>query len=367
MSSYRFLALSLVSLVCAPDLSGAPKKETRSENVFTAFTGKVKGSRVRLRTAPNTDSTIVDELSHGELLAIVGQSNDFYIVEPRDNTKLYVFRTFVLDNAIEGSRVNLRLAPHLDSPVVTQLNTGDKIEIIPSSEQSKWLAIKPPSNIKFYVAKSYITEEGPISLVSEIAARKKKSENLLEEFTAVLEDQSQRAAQSIPYKTLEEKYHYLVETAEGFPQYVEAADAQWKRFKESYFAKQLDFLNDKLEAATATTEPPKKIDLTWEQKENELFSAWQAENPDKTRADFDFEQNNLSLTLTGTLEPFTKHVKNRPGDYLLRVDNKPVAYLYSTQVDLEKNVGKAVTLKAVDRDNHFFAFPAYKVVELQPN
>jgi hypothetical protein len=41
----------------------------------------------------------------------------------------------------------------------------------------------------------------------------------------------------------------------------------------------------------------------------------------------------------------------------------PIAYLYSTQVDLQGKVGQAVTLQAAPRPNHHFAFPAYFVLE----
>ena len=53
-------------------------------------------------------------------------------------------RTFVLDNVIEGNRVNARLKPDLESPVVAQLNSGDRVEGIIHPANNKWMEIKLP-------------------------------------------------------------------------------------------------------------------------------------------------------------------------------------------------------------------------------
>jgi hypothetical protein len=57
-------------------------------------------------------------------------------------------------------------------------------------------------------------------------------------------------------------------------------------------------------------------------------------------------------------------MKNKPGDYMLvsQATHAPIAYLYSTKVDLQHNVGQQVTIYGIKRPNYNFAFPAYFVV-----
>ncbi len=79
---------------------------------------------------------------------------------------------------------------------------------------------------------------------------------------------------------------------------------------------------------------------------------------------YENERENAAV-LTGVIEPYSRPVKNRPGDYLLRCDNLPLAILYSTRVDLEKFVGKKISIIAAPRPNNNFAFPAYYVLSLE--
>src|SRR5271156_3313893 len=45
---------------------------------FLAFTGKVVKNKVRLRHQPNLDSPILKEMNQGDLLVIIGETEDFY-------------------------------------------------------------------------------------------------------------------------------------------------------------------------------------------------------------------------------------------------------------------------------------------------
>ncbi|MGZ3733102.1 MAG: SH3 domain-containing protein, partial [Parachlamydiaceae bacterium] len=92
------------------------------------FTGKITRNKVRMRLQPSLDALILRELSKDDLLSVVGESNEFYAILPPKDTKAYIFRTYVLDDIVEGSRVNVRLEPAIEAPVIAQLNSGDKVE-----------------------------------------------------------------------------------------------------------------------------------------------------------------------------------------------------------------------------------------------
>ena len=128
---------------------------------YHSFTGKILGDGVRVRLAPDVDSNIANEMRKGDLIVVVGEKNDFYIIEPPSNLRLYIFRSFVLDNVVEGNKVNVRLAPELASPIVGFMSTGDKVDGIISEKNHKWLEIVPPKHIKFYIAKEFIEKVGP--------------------------------------------------------------------------------------------------------------------------------------------------------------------------------------------------------------
>ena len=65
------------------------------------------------------------------------------------------------------------------------------------------------------------------------------------------------------------------------------------------------------------------------------------------------------------IEPYTYSVKEKPGDFILRSGESPIAYLYSTHIDLEKWVGKSVTVMTSPRPNNHFAFPAFFVLSVE--
>ena len=73
---------------------------------FTSFTGKVTKNKVRLRLQPNLEGPILKELVQGDMLIIIGETEDFYAVQPPTGSKAYVFRTYILDGVVEASRVN---------------------------------------------------------------------------------------------------------------------------------------------------------------------------------------------------------------------------------------------------------------------
>ena len=104
----------------------------------------------------------------------------------------------------------------------------------------------------------------------------------------------------------------------------------------------------------------------WDPLEEALFLNWNAFHTEKNLTDFYAEQKANASLLSGKLEPYTHSVKEKPGDYVLRGPEKtPIAYLYSTHVDLEPYAGKIITILASPRPNNHFAFPAYFVLSIE--
>jgi hypothetical protein len=99
----------------------------------------------------------------------------------------------------------------------------------------------------------------------------------------------------------------------------------------------------------------------WLALEKELYTTWSNFHPEKSSDDFYREQQANSITINGIIEPYNQSIKNRPGDYILKNEDLPIAYLYSINVDLEKFKGKKISISVSPRPNNNFAFPAYFV------
>lgn len=383
------------------------QEETSS---FEPFTGKVIGSKVRIRTQPNLEAHVVRETAPGELFGVVGEDNDYYAVMAPKGTKGYVFRTFILDGVVEGERVNVRLYPDIEAPVIGKLNTGDHVSASVSDINSKWLEVDLPESSHFYIAKEYVESKGPISLIATLEKRHKEATHHLSSAFLYAQSEIQKPFEQIDLDKVNEKFDNLIKEYEDIPDIAHRAYETNAVIQDIYVQKKIAFLESKAdrgsrghhieaehldrlaklgfeiqpqveekdvveiaEAASDTigySTPLADEEITdkmlgWQPFEESLYHLWAAANGESTIQEFYAEQEENSITLSGILEPYNRPVKNRPGDFLLRSDHLPVAFLYSTKVNLEKLVGKSVTLIASPRPNHNFAFPAYFVLAIE--
>jgi hypothetical protein len=107
--------------------------------------------------------------------------------------------------------------------------------------------------------------------------------------------------------------------------------------------------------------------IGWLPREQELYQTWAAQNNNRSEDEFYHEQRQDAISIRGIIEPYTRAINNKPGDYILinRASHLPIAYLYSTQIDLQNSVGHEVSLQAVPRPNNNFAIPAYFVLGIE--
>lgn len=350
-----------------------------------AFTGKVLGNGVRMRLAPDVESSIVQEIPKGELIVVTGEKNDFYSIRPPADLKVYIFRSFVLDNIVEGNRVNVRLAPELNAPVVGYMNTGDRVEGRISEKNHKWLEIDPPQNVRFYVAREYIDKVGGPELKSQRDEKRKAVIQLMENADRLTQSEMMKPFQEIDYERISENYNKIMRDYADFSTYAERAKNKLMEAQEAYLQKKLAYLESKasrmsremaahgieasptsrVESSSDAALSPKDRMKIWERVEESHFLAWASSHHQKTIDDFYEDQKMASVRISGILESYNDLVKNKPGNYIVRDRDMPRAYLYSTFVDLQNYVGKYVTLIAAPRPNNNFAFPAYFVLEVE--
>ncbi len=363
--------------------------EVKNTN-FSNFTGKVTGSKVRLRTDADLDSRIITQLNKGSLFLVVGEKRDFYAVRPPINTKFYVFRSYIIDNTVEAHRVNVRLFPSLDAPVIGRLEHKQKIrgEILASN--NKWIAISPPENMNFYIAKDYVYNIGrPDYYLASVKKQKAASKStLVASNTSIKKALSPSTKANIqafsenpkkepqnlssPMNVSEDKKTASVDFSNSninpSPALIEPANSQAQTVqtdqdKIAAAKKPNDRLNQQLKDL-------QKVDMSqkmrrWLKTEADIFTSWSTFHPEYDSEDFYKEQLASCLEIEGFLEPFADDIQNKPGDYLIKAEGLPAAYLYSTTVNLEPYVNHKIKVRVSPRPNNNFAFPAYFVLEAE--
>lgn len=358
-----------VAAIAEPAMSKAEKK------LFTAFTGKIKGKRVRMRLQPDVESRIIRELNQNDYVSVVGEKDNFWVVEAPAGLKAYVFRSFVLDGVVEGNRVNVRLEPSLDAPVIGQLNSGDRVDGPISTNNSKWHEITPPATAHFYVAKDYIEYAGGPELASQLNSRKTSAQKSLDSAHVLAAAELDKAFDEISIERVSQAYNVVINDYSEFAEQVEQAKEALASAQESYIQKRISHDEQK----TSFVSSGRKSDarkssiinaLTdnmklWEPIEEALYLTWSRLNDDKGIGEFYDEQRLAAVPITGILEAYTAPVSNKPGDFVIRENDLPVAYVYSTQVNLENFVGKRVTVMGTQRPNNNFAFKAFFAVSVE--
>ena len=400
---FTFGALSLTMILqAAPQntktVAQKTHEATKKAEHFKPFTGKIVANKVRLRVKPDTDSHVLRQANKNDLLLIIGEIGDFYAISPPKGTKSYVFRSYILDNVVEANRVNIRLEPHVDGPIIGQLQSGDKVQGTICPLNHKWLEIPPPANTRFYVSKEFIENAGGPEYLTMMEKRKTQVEELLNTAFMNAEAECKKSYEEMSPQPIIEQLQLVLKTYSDFPEAVAHAKEALTLLKDTYLQKKINYLESKAElsqeaknelllkqkeekqelfANTSIQVDPSlfskrngKKNLTdkmrfWETVEESLYLSWSAFHTGKKSDEFYAEQKANASILSGTIEPYQQSIKNKPGDYILRTQNRPVAYLYSTNVDLEKYVGKEVSLQASPRPNNHFAFPAYFVLEVE--
>lgn len=382
--------LTFVVLMLLPSssaLSQTSSIPSQIENKSETFTGKISRNKVRLRLQPSLEGTIIRELNRGELLLVTGETDEFYIVRPPQDIKAYVFRTFILDGIVEGKHINVRLSPDLEAPVISQLNDGDKVNGVISPLNSKWLEIEPPANAKFYVCKEFIDRIGGPTKLAEMNKRAQEVHALFENTEELSRKELQKPYEEIQIEIVYSNLNKIIQHYVDFPDQVMKAKELLNFVRDSFLQKKIAFLETKAQVSQKKLQPssptiqslsivqslppepsPEPIDAkiaAWLPIEKKYYEAWAKEKGGSLN-DFYQKEKNEAVILTGIVEPYIRHLRNKPGDYILvsGTTKLPNAYLYSTKVDLSSKIGQTVSLVASPRPNNNFAYPAYFIHSL---
>ncbi|MDX8430404.1 MAG: SH3 domain-containing protein [Candidatus Algichlamydia australiensis] len=381
MFKYVFVGCALFSLTAAKAEENNASKTlpARQQKEFKSFSGKVVGSHVRLRTAPELESSIVGEYNKGDLFVVVGEKNDFYKVAPPTNSKAYIFRSFVLDNIVEGNRVNVRLEPSLEAPVVGHVNSGTRVDGKICERNGKWLEIAPPENTVFYIAKEFVEYAGGPEYKAVQDKRYATMKQLMDSAALLTQSEMHKSFEEINIARIKNTYLTVINDYVDFPGAVEKAKNLLNELEKDYQNRQIAYLkakNDNLSNKFShdAIASAKQNDVSmqnacpertkvWEKVEEAIFISWSAMHHAKTMDDYYTDQKLNAKFISGVLELFSDPVGNKPGSHILKENGIPVGCVYSTHINLENLIGKRVNLQVSERPNNNFAFPAYYVLD----
>jgi hypothetical protein len=386
----------LSSIMAAQSVSSSLNASQNAENTsttlaetqisFSPFTGRITRNKVRMRLNPSLDSSVIRELNKDDLLVIVSENEDFYGIQAPNDIKAFVYRTFVLDNVVEGNHVNVRLEPTTDAPVIAQLNAGERIEGTISPINSKWLEITPPKATLFYVAKDFVEKIGDPTLIQTISKRRENINRLLESTCQISELELQKPYQEIQMSGIFQNLNKIISDKNNSSEQIDKARSLLTLIQDRYLHKKIAFLEEKPQTVyitkfqnenttqdiqttpqSITRNPITAKMLSWLPVEESFFSSWINQNPENTPEAFEVTQKQEAVTIKGLVEAYDRSVKNKPGDYLLvnSSNHLPIAYLYSTKFNLQDVLGEEVVLEVTNRPNNNFAFPAYFVLGIQ--
>ncbi len=352
-----------------------------------------------MRVQPDLESHIVRQMQKEDLLLVVGEEGDFYVVAPPKDTKAYVFRSYVLDGVVEANHVNIRLEPHAEAPILGKLDVGAKVNAQVCPMNHKWLEIQMPETVQFYVSKEFISSVGGPDYLATMEKRKAQAHDLLNTATLLSSAECKKAYEDMAIFGVTEQLQSLIRGYPDFPEIISQAKETLASLKDTYLQKKIAFLEERAELSpTARTEllakhqeetaellidtaeqshphilPKRHIkhetasgEHLWESLEESLYLSWTAFHSGKKMDDFYVEQKANATVLSGILEAYPNPVKDKPGNYILRSPSGPIGYFYSTHVDLDKYEGQMVTVHAAPRPNNHFAFPAYFVLSIDP-
>jgi uncharacterized protein YgiM (DUF1202 family) len=378
---------------------------------FNPFTGKITKNKVRLRLSPSFEGHILKELQKNDLFIVLGETEEFFAVQPPKELKGYVFRTYVLDNVIEGNHVNVRAYPDLDAPVFAQLNSGERVEGIIEPSNNKWLQITLPPSARLYIAKEYVDKIGDKGLMARLEKKKEEAGQLLEETQAAHRNEVAKPFDQMHIEPIIGNYERLIANYPEFPEYPAKAKEQLTALQDTFNQKKLAYFEAQAQNSSQTIESNRKLAAelqaqknkvanlqqqidyskqtaeasrpsarkteqqpiniaTWIPVEEALYANWKDKQEDESNAsleNFYEDQKKEAFIVRGVIDPYNRPVKNRPGDFLLiNTGNKlPFAFLYSTKVNLQDLIGHEVSLIVIQRPNNNFAFPAYYVLAVE--
>ena len=128
------------------------------ENLFP-FIGKVIKNDVNVRSGQSTNFESLGRLAIESEIVVHDKKYSWYKIQLPPNFKLYLSEQFVFVRPnkvgeVLGNRINVRAKPNTQATIMTQVSKGDKLEVV--AVKDGWCHIKPLEGTYGWVSEEFI-------------------------------------------------------------------------------------------------------------------------------------------------------------------------------------------------------------------
>ena len=118
------------------------------------FFGETTDAHVKIRAGENNNFEALATLEKGDKVIVLGKSFQWYKVRLPENAKAYISSSYVSVvspqvGEIKGDRVNVRAAPNTNATILGQLKKGEKFFI--KEGLGEWTLIKPVDSLHGWI------------------------------------------------------------------------------------------------------------------------------------------------------------------------------------------------------------------------
>ncbi len=123
------------------------------------LSGQINHGPVNVRSGANTNFEIVSKLSQGEKIVVLGKSYEWYKIQLPLRSNAFIRADYIKEmgdhgGEIVGSKVNIRSKPDSNASVLGQLSKGDVVKL--TQKANDWWQIQPPSGTVAWVHSSFV-------------------------------------------------------------------------------------------------------------------------------------------------------------------------------------------------------------------
>ncbi len=150
----------------------------------------VQGERVNIRTAPNTNATVLAQSSKGETFKLVAEIGEWYQIVTLSGTSGFIFKALASEESavvgaddggsepgrtryveVTATSVNIRKFPTTHAPVVARALQGDLFELL--AEGDEWYKVKALTAVGEYIYKPLAEPlpDGATDAARDVSAR----------------------------------------------------------------------------------------------------------------------------------------------------------------------------------------------------
>jgi len=295
----------ILLLICSNALNLGAAETATGQYPYTA---EVTAYDVNVRAGSSLNYEIMTRLSKGDLILVKGEWRDWYKIRLPEGVLCWVYADLVDEGGfVKRNRVNVRSGAALKYNVMCQLPRDEKISIVKTSPDGKWLGIVPPKDASGWVYKKFLRKKGGQKIYLTYVIRRKGVKELLKEADAFRDTGLKLDYQSIDFEKISGKYRFIVDKYKEFDESRIAAE----RIKQ-LIKTQEKLLEQERKRLKALQEAKRQKQQEWEeQKKNLKYKSYRG----------------ILRTATGKARESATHV-------LIREDNR-VCYLRSRTINLD--------------------------------